>query len=137
MILASDKGSLTVERLTIGYGALLVLTGVIAYVMTQASVTALIPAFLGGIVLLLGALAQSRPGMARGAVAAALVFALLAISGSTRGISGVIAMLGGETVARPVAAVAQSITLLLSLAFIVLAGRVWFATRAASVRPAA
>jgi hypothetical protein len=118
-----------VEKTTIGYGAALVLTGVVAYALTQASVTALIPAFFGGIVLLLGFAARARPALAGTLVAAALVLALLAVFGSIRGVGGVLALLAGDAVERPVAAVAQTITLLLSLGYLAVGGRAWLGAR--------
>lgn len=116
-------------KTTIGFGVALVLTGVVAFGLTLGSVTALIPAFMGGIVLVLGLVARARPAAAGGLVVAALVIALLAVFGSFRGVGGVLAMLAGNPVERPVAAVAQTVTLLLSVAYLVVAGRAWLGAR--------
>jgi hypothetical protein len=126
-----------VVRTTIGFGVALVLTGVAAYGLTRGSVTALIPAFMGGIVLLLGLVARARPAAARGLVVAALAIALLAVFGSFSGIGGVLAMLAGNPVERPAAAVAQTVTLLLSVAYLVVAGRAWLGARKGSTATAA
>ena len=51
-------------RLTTIVGALLVLTGVVAFVVTStSSITALIPAFVGGLLLICAAI-SSRPNAA-------------------------------------------------------------------------
>jgi hypothetical protein len=131
------NGAVKVAKTTIGFGVALVITGLVAYGLTQASVTALIPAFMGGIVLLLGLVAQARPAAAGGLVAAALVIALLAVFGSFSGIRGVLAMVAGNPVERPVAAMAQTVTLLLSVAYLVVAGRAWLGSRKAGVAAAA
>ena len=78
-------------RLTVAFGAALILIGVITYFATgQESVTALIPAFIGGPVLLAG-LVSLRPGWrSYGLYAAA---GLVLVLGTLRGTFG---LLGGE-----------------------------------------
>jgi hypothetical protein len=105
---------------TIAFGTALVLLGVGAYVLSgAASITALIPAFMGAIVLMLGLLARAKPALSRGLVIGAVALAVLAILGSARGVGGFIALLQGEEVLRPVAVVAQTLTLLLSVIYLV------------------
>jgi hypothetical protein len=117
-------------KATVGFGAALVLLGVLAYIISgAASVTALIPAFIGGIVLALGLLARQAPGAMKAAVIAAVVLAILAVFGSIRGVAGFVALIGGGTVERPVAAVAQTFTLLLSLAYLSVVARLAMARR--------
>jgi hypothetical protein len=117
-------------KATIGFGGALVLLGVAAYLISGlASVTALIPAFIGVIVLGLGVLARKAPGMARIAVIAAVVLAVLAVFGSVRGVTGFTALLTGGEVERPIAAVAQTFTLLLSLAYLAVSTRLFLGAR--------
>jgi hypothetical protein len=117
-------------RATIWYGGALVIVGVVAYITAaMASVTALIPAFLGAIVLVLGLVARGSAGAAPWLVVAAVVVAVLAILGSFRGIPAFAALLGGQDVERPVAAVAQAAAVVLSIAYLAAVGRLWAAAR--------
>ncbi|MFT4224900.1 hypothetical protein [Micropruina sp.] len=69
-------------KLTLAIGALLTLTGVIAYGMTGAvSMTALIPSFVGVLLVAAGGLANT-PRMHRHAIHGALAVALLGVLGS-------------------------------------------------------
>ena len=80
-------------RLTIAFGAALILIGVITYFATgQESVTALIPAFVGGPVLLAGLVSLRTEWRSYGLYAAAGLVLLLAL-GTLRGTFG---LLGGE-----------------------------------------
>ncbi|AHY48082.1 Hypothetical Protein RradSPS_2799 (plasmid) [Rubrobacter radiotolerans] len=80
-------------RLTIVFGAALVLTGVIAYFATgRESVTALIPAFFGVPIGIAGLVAL-RPGWGSYGLYAAMALAALLALGTLRGIFG---LLGGE-----------------------------------------
>jgi hypothetical protein len=117
-------------RATIWYGAALVVVGVVAYILSAAaSVTALIPAILGAVVVGLGVLARGSTAATPWAVVAAVVVAVLAIFGSTRGVSGFFTLLGGGDVERPIAAVAQTLTLVLSVAYLVVVARLRAAAR--------
>lgn len=110
---------------TIVYGLLLVLLGVGFYVATgQASVTALIPAFVGVVVLLCGVVAR-RPHLLKHAMHAAAALALLAFLGGLRGLIG---LLGGDS---GNAAVEQTLMSVLSLLFVALAVRSFIAARRA------
>ena len=81
------------ERLTIAFGAALILTGVVAYFATgQESVTALIPAFFG-LPLGIAGLVALRPGWRSPGLYAAVGLALLLALGTLQGIFG---LLGGE-----------------------------------------
>lgn len=96
-----------------GFGIVLVLIGVGTYAAAGgASVTALIPAFVGVLMLLAG-FAISRPGSRPfGLYAAATLAALLGL-GSLRGVIG---LLGGEVA---LATVTQLVLLVLCLVFLV------------------
>src|ERR687898_481214 len=102
-------------RLTIAFGAALILIGVITYFATgQQSVTALIPAFIGGPVLVAGFVSLRTGWRSYGLyAAAALVLAL----GTLRGTFG---LLGGEV--SP-ATVINAVLLVASVGFVALCVR--------------
>ncbi len=102
-------------RLTLIFAALLVALGVVAYVVTgMQSVTALIPAF-AGLLLALAALIACKH-LKHGMHAAAMV-GLLGFLGSVPGWLKLPALLSGAEVARPQAAVVQSLMALICLVF--------------------
>jgi hypothetical protein len=108
-------------QITLILGALLVLIGVSFYVGTgTSSITALIPAFLGVPILVAGGLAF-RQGWRKHAMHVAVLLALLGFLGSARGLLQLPALLSGAELERPAAALAQSITALLCVVFVVLA----------------
>ena len=109
-------------------GALLVVVGVGAYVATEASsVTALLPAALGAVVLALGLLA-GRDSLHRHAIHAALVVALLGALGT---VPQALPLVTGGEVDRPAAAWASLITALVCLVYIGLGVRSFVAARRA------
>lgn len=117
-----------VYRTTATVAALLVLTGVVAYVATGASsVTALIPAFLGLAIGALYLLARSKPSTAKAAMHGVAVVALLGALGSLGRV--VPALLSGEEIALPVAFAAQVVTTALCVWLIVAAVRHFRANR--------
>jgi hypothetical protein len=76
-------------------GIVLIALGVGGYVASgAASVTALIPAFIGAALALLGVLGR-REALRRHAMHLAMVVALLAIVGTFGGVTDLIAWLGG------------------------------------------
>lgn len=110
-------------------GSALVVLGVGAYVLTGAeSITALLPAFLGVPIGLLGVLA-GRESMRRHAIHAALVLALLGVIGTLGNVAELPALVTGDEVERPVAVVASSLTALLCLVLLVLGIRSFVAAR--------
>ena len=101
--------------LAIGLGVLLAIVGIGAYVLSDfASVTALIPAVFGTVIVLLGVVGQ-RTERQRLAAYGLGLFAVVAILGSTRGIPDVIALLTGGAVESPIAAIAQGVMILVGL----------------------
>jgi lysylphosphatidylglycerol synthetase-like protein (DUF2156 family) len=111
------------------FGALLCLVGVGFYAGTgAASVTALIPAFIGLPLALAGALAR-RDGWRRHAMHAAALLGTLGFLGSLRGALRLPALLAGGEVARPAAVAAQAITAALCLAFVALCVRSFLRAR--------
>ena len=115
---------------TIALGAALTVLGIGSYVLTHAvSLTALIPAAFGLVLIVAGVLAQNDR-MRMHAMHAAVVVALLGFLGSFRGLMGIGRVLDGTAI-RPAAIVAQSIMALLTLAYIVVAVRSFIQARRA------
>lgn len=115
---------------TIALGAALIVLGVGSYVLTNAaSLTALIPAAFGLVLVVTGVIARNDR-MRMHAMHAAVVVALLGFLGSARGLMGIGKVLDGTAV-RPAAIVAQAIMALLTLAYIVVAVRSFIQARRA------
>ena len=105
---------------TIVYGVLLIVLGVVGYFMSgMVSVTALIPAFLGIIILVSGVLAQ-KESRRKLFMHIALVFGLLGFLGTASALPSLFTMLGGEEVTRPGAVIGKSVTAILSLVFLII-----------------
>lgn len=106
--------------LTRGLGAVLIVVGVVAYMLTGASSpTALIRAVLGLVILVLGVVA-SRPTLHRHAIHGALLVAVLLVVGSAGNATAFMRVLfSGEQVESLGAGVAYTITLLLCAAYFV------------------
>ena len=104
-------------RLTVAFGAALILIGVITYFATgQQSVTALIPAFIGGPVLVAGLVSLRSEWRSYGLYAAAALVLVLAL-GTLRGTFG---LLGGEVSS---ATVINTVLLVASVGFVALCVR--------------
>ncbi len=98
-------------RLTVAFGAALILIGVLTYFATgQESVTALIPAFVGGPVLLAGLVSLRTEWRSYGLYAAAGLVLLLALG----------TLLGGEVSS---ATVINAVLLVASVGFVALCVR--------------
>lgn len=115
----------------LGYGAILVVLGVGGYLGSgRASATALIPAIIGALALVCGVLARKET-MRKHAIHAALVIALLALLGTVGGVIAVAKWAAGTAPANPMAAVAKTVTALLSAGVIFLGVRSFRAARLA------
>jgi hypothetical protein len=111
------------------FGVVLVTVGVGAYLVTGGeSVTALLPAFLGLPIFVLG-LVAGGPDRRRGALITAWVLALLGAVGTAMNVVELPALLTGGDVERPTAVAVSTITALLCLVYLVVAGRWLFAGR--------
>lgn len=116
------------HNLTYAIGAILTVVGVIAYVGTGAvSITALIPTFVG-LLLLICALLAHKTRLRRHAIHAALVLALLGAAGSLMNVAKLGDLLAG-TAERPAAIVVSTIMFLLLLLFIAAGVRSFVAAR--------
>lgn len=105
---------------TIVTGSLLSLIGILGYVFSdRSSLTALIPLLFGTLLELCGVLAL-RPAMKKHAMHGASVLALLGMLGSVRGAVSFISLLGGGTVARPLAAQVQAAMFVICFVLLVL-----------------
>lgn len=94
-------------------GGVLIALGVAGYAASgAASLTALIPAFIGVVLLGLGLLGR-KESLRKHAMHGSMLVALVAIVGTFRGFAGLFAWLGGATPERPLAVVAQVLTALL------------------------
>lgn len=106
------------RALTLTIGGGLTATGVVAYVMTQAaSWTALIPAFAGVLLLVLGFIA-GKPSARMHALHGALVVALLGILGSAMNAFRIGEVFAG-TAERPAAIVTSAIMFVALLVLLV------------------
>lgn len=105
-------------KVTIVFAILLIVLGLIGYFATgRTSVTALIPAFLGIVMLTLGLLG-GKESLRKHTMHAAAALGLLGLIGAARGLPAFFSLLGGAQVARPAAAVSQAIMVLLMLVYV-------------------
>jgi hypothetical protein len=117
-------------------GIALCVLGIVGYVASgAASVTALIPAFIGAAFVALGLLGR-RESLRKHMMHVAMLLALLAIGGTYRGVNGLIAWASGTTPERPMAVVAQVITAVLCLLLLIGGIRSFVAARKAPRAPA-
>ena len=108
------------RNMAVIYGLSLLLLGLMGYFgFGRASFTALIPAFLGILILIAGWLARDEKKR-RHAMHAAAALGLIGFVGSVGGIVPAVQYLTGTEIARPAAAVSRAIMSLLSLAFLIL-----------------
>lgn len=110
-------------------GATLIAIGIVGYIASgAASITALIPAVLGAVVLGLG-VAAARNGLQRHAIHAALVVALLGLIASVPRALNAGAVLTGGDVERPIAALASLAVVVVCAIYIALGVRSFVAAR--------
>ena len=115
--------------ITFFVAVLLLAVGVGGFVASGAHApTALIPAVLGVLLGVCAAVARN-PKARMHAMHAAVLLALLGLLGSLRGVLQLPALVSGQTVARPLAVVAQSVTVVLSLGYLVVAIRSFIQAR--------
>ena len=108
-------------NITIVTGILLIALGVVGYVVTgMVSITALIPAIPGVILLVLGLVARN-PAARKHAMHAAAALALLGAAGTISGVAKVVKwILAGDEPARPAAAISQSVMAAVLIVFVAL-----------------
>ena len=97
-------------------GIVLVVLGIGSYVLSDfASITALIPAFFGILIVILGVVGRQQPARQRLAAYGIGLLAVLGVLGSTRGIPAIIALLTGDSVDSVIAAVSQGAMIVICL----------------------
>lgn len=105
---------------TILIGILLILLGLGSYFGTGSqSFTALIPAFFGIPILVLGILARNEKWR-KHSMHVSLILALLGLLGSFSGIPKVVTLIGDGDVLRPAAAITQTIMAIICLIYLIL-----------------
>ena len=113
-----EREGVFVPFVTIGFGVLLTIIGVGGYVMSgMVSWTALIPAFLGVPLAVLGGLA-TKESLLKHAMHGAAMVGLLGLLGTVSGLIKFFRMLGGAEVARPEAVQVQALVAVLCAVFI-------------------
>lgn len=109
------NSSTSAFTLGIVLGIVLVVLGIGAYVLSDfASVTALIPAFFGVLIAILGVMGR-QTGRQRLAAYGIGFLAVLGVLGSARGIPDIIALLTGGSVESVIAAVSQGTMIVICL----------------------
>lgn len=107
--------------LTIGLGAILVLLGLGSYVGSSAqSVTALIPAFIGLPILILGFVAKDEKRR-KVSMHIAIVLVLLGFIGTVPGFFKLISYMGGTEIERLAAVYVQSVMAVLCFIYLIFA----------------
>lgn len=105
--------------LTLAIGSLLTATGVIAWIATSmSSVTALIPAFVGVLLLVAGLIARRGEAVRRYAMHAAMAVALLGALGSLMNVAKIGSLFDG-TAERPVAIIVSLIMFVALVVYLV------------------
>ena len=107
-------------KITIGLGLVLIALGLGSYFGTgRASVTALIPAFFGLPLLLLGLVALNER-MRKTAILIAVVIGLLGFAGTVSGLLKLRALLTGGELERPTAVAVQAAMAIVCFVFVLL-----------------
>jgi cytochrome bd-type quinol oxidase subunit 2 len=120
-----------VVALTLAIGSLLTATGVIAWFVTSmSSITALIPAFVGVLLLVTWLIARRGEGARRHAMHAAMVVALLGALGSLMNVAKIGSLIDG-TAERPAAIVVSLIMFVALVVYLVLGIRSFVQARKA------
>lgn len=110
-------------RVAMLFGVIFIILGLVAYFgISSESITALIPAFLGLPMLILGYIAQNEKYL-KHAMHGAAVLALLGLGGTVGGLIKFFRMIGGEQFERGSAITVQAIMALLCLIFLIFAVR--------------
>ena len=108
-------------KLTIVYGVIFILMGLYGYFgISSESITALIPAFFGIPMLILGWFGLNEKYL-KHAMHGAAVLTLLGFAGTVSGLIKFFKMLGGAETTRPAAVTVQAIMAILCLVFLILA----------------
>ena len=131
--LQEKKPSLTthpiMQNLTLTLGILLIILGARSYLGTgQESLTALIPSFFGILFLLFGWLGK-KESLRKHMMHAAAGLALVGIFGTIGAVPGLIEMIGGGELERPMAIISRSVMFVLCVIFLTRAVQSFIAAR--------
>ena len=108
-------------KLSIAYGVIFIFMGLYGYFgISSESITALIPAFFGVPMLVLGWVGLNEKHL-KHAMHGAAVLTLLGFAGTVGGLIKFFKMLGGAELERPAAVTVQAIMAVLCLVFLILA----------------
>ena len=120
---------MNMPKITILYALLLIALGLVGFLgFGRSSLTALIPAFFGILVLVAGILARDEK-LRRHAMHAASALGLLGFLGTVTGLIKVFTLIGGGEVTRPAAVVSQAVMAVLSLIFFIFCLQSFIAAR--------
>lgn len=109
-------------RVSILFGLILIILGLYSYFgVSTESITALIPAFVGVVILILGVIGLKEKNL-KHTMHIAAVLMLIAFIGSARGFIGLPELFSG-TAERPWAIIAQVIMGIIALIFLIMAIR--------------
>lgn len=112
-------------------GFILIVVGIVGFVASGAdSPTALIPAVLGAVLVVLGFIAN-RENARRHAMHAAMLVALLGIVGTAMNLADLPQLFSGEA-DRPLAVIASAVTAVVLLVYLVIGIRSFIAARQSS-----
>jgi uncharacterized membrane protein len=108
-------------KLSIGYGVVFIFMGLFSYFgISSESITALIPAFFGVPLIILGWLGLNEKYL-KHTMHGAAVLMLLGFAGTVSGLFKFFKMLGGVQPERPAAVIVQTIMAVLCLVFLIFA----------------
>jgi hypothetical protein len=120
-------------RLTIGFGALLIVLGAVGYLATHF-IHSIIPGVFGLILLLCGVLANTENTKRRMLwMHVAVTVGLLGFLGTVTSLPRVAQLAAGKTIVNPIGAEDQAATCLICLVFVALCVRSFIAARRARV----
>lgn len=113
-------------RTTLTFGGLLISVGIISYAVTGfISWTALIPAFLGMLIVICGLIALKNTTIG---LSIALVISVLGVLGTSMNVLKVGELISGQA-ERPLAIVASTVTFVLLIVYIVTGVRLFLTAR--------
>lgn len=116
-------------NLTLVFGILFIILGLVSYFGTgMQSITALIPAFFGLILSVLGYISRKESAR-KTAIHIAMGVGLLGLIGSFSGLIKIFALLGGAEVTRPYAVIAQAVMAIICLIYLILGIKTFVAAR--------
>jgi len=119
-------------KLTIVFGVLLILLGIVGYVGTGSEhPTALIPAAFGIFLAIFGAIAIAKPALRMHVMHGAVLVGLLGFLGTISGVIALAKKLSGQVIERPEAAYAKAAMCGLMLVYVILCVRSFIAARKA------